>query len=132
MSSVTSDGLSAADPTAIDASQHLSSVHTAEDLFRLLERGGPDTGTKLKQSIEELVFDGTVQNSHIMLISLSLSVSVAVKDSWLVLGLYEGYCQRESSPPLLDLLLKCVETEPHEKHLLDRIAEGIRQGGKAR
>ena len=58
-----------------------------------------------------------------------------MKDSWLVSGLYDWYCQRESARVLeilLDLGHVSLSDPCHDKHLLDKIGEGLRQGGKHR
>ncbi len=80
-----------------------------DDLIRLLETA-PDN---VVQDIEQLVRD-------------QLSES---KDSWLVHFLYDHYVSSESAK-LLKLLLSVPD--PHDKHLLDRLAEGVRCGGAAR
>ncbi len=56
----------------------------------------------------------------------------AEKDPWLVGGLYDWHGHRGSSPRVLDILLRCADSEPHDRHLLDRICEGLKQGGKGR
>ncbi len=57
---------------------------------------------------------------------------MTVKDPWLVGCLYDWHGHRGSSPRVLDILLRCADSEPHDRHLLDRICEGLKQGGKAR
>ena len=55
----------------------------------------------------------------------------AVRDSWLVYGLYDYYSQHESSSShSLEILLNV--NEPHERFLCDKICEGLKSGGKGR
>jgi hypothetical protein len=51
-----------------------------------------------------------------------------VKESWLVNGLYDAYCQ-SGSVRCLQLLLDV--RDPHEKFLFDKITEGLKQQVRA-
>lgn len=49
---------------------------------------------------------------------------ILVKESWLVYGLYDAYCQ-SGSARCLQVLLDV--RDPHERFLLDKITEGLKQ-----
>ncbi len=56
-----------------------------------------------------------------------------MKDPWLIHGLYDWHCGRDQdSPRVLETLLRCADSEPHDRHLLDRICEGLKAQGKSR
>lgn len=88
----------------------VASVGSVDDLFRLLESNDSAVWHELRHLVYE-------QYSE-------------VKESWLVCGLYDAFAQ-SGSPRCLDLLLN-VRGEAHEKFLCDKMADGLRQGGKAR
>jgi tuberous sclerosis protein 1 len=83
-----------------------------EDLFRLLRLLEAGTGDVV-QDIQRLVQEHFSE----------------AKDSWLVDSLYDRYVSIESAR-LLQLLL--LVREPHDKFFLDKMCEGVRQGGAPR
>ncbi len=88
---------------------NVSSLSNVTDLLRIIESNDDEAW----QEVRHLIFE---QYSEI-------------KEPWLVQLLYDLYTT-SASPRCLELLLSVKE--PHEKFLCDRIADGIRHGGKTR
>ena len=79
-----------------------ASIGSVSDLLQMIESNEAEKWQEIKQLIYEQYHE--------------------VKESWLVQMLYELYAQ-SGSARCLELLLNV--REPHEKFLLDKIAEGM-------
>ena len=85
---------------------------------------------EIKQIMNQQFSEGTNKIVTLVAFFSMLLYLIQVKEAWLVNGLFDTYASTKSSK-LLDLLLSGAR-DPHDKFLLDKISESLRQGGTSR
>lgn len=111
------------------AARMTSQVNSLEDLFGLLENGNPEVVLEIRQILRDQFMDGRNDISEFVSASsfpIRQHLSISVRESWLVHGLYDYISQHpKDSPRTLELLLNVQD--PHDRFLCDKLAEGLRQ-----